>query len=200
MTRIFSQSTGTEELLDEVETVLISDINDALDQVYNRQEASDQARALRRNIPYFPIEYEYVPPDHFHTGNFPSISLEEVPLDSYPYIVLTIEGYTPNPESARDDHKNVYDDILVVHCLAQASLEEGSETVFRRSVRMGEAVYIALMSNTAMEKKLSASANPVRGQTSLPFTSNYKGRGDKWWFQSCGTQYSIKSYTSMWGV
>ena len=54
--RVFAQSTGVEELLDEVEAVLIRDINETLAYVYERREAADQARATRRGVNYVPIE------------------------------------------------------------------------------------------------------------------------------------------------
>jgi len=190
------QSTGVEETLDEIEGILIRDVNDALEQVYARREAADQERALRRNIPYVPIEFDPVPPEHFHTGNFPSVALNEVPKESYPYIVLTIEDYAPDPSDAMDDHKNIYRDALVVHCLAQASNEEGSEVVFRRSVRMSEAVFISLASERTLQSRLFGLSNPVRGQQSIPWTALYEGHGEKWWFQASGTHYAMRSYTS----
>lgn len=195
MAGIISKSTGVEEVLDAVETVLIRDINDALDEVYQRQAPADIARAARREVEYVPIEYEYVPPDHFKAGNFPSLALDDVPRDAYPYIVLTTETYTPNAEGGLLDEVNVYNDAVVVHCLAASSEEEGSELAFRRSVRMGEAVFISLMSSE-LARRLDASNNPIRGQQSIPWRGQFEGHGDNWWFQSCGTFYSVKTYTT----
>lgn len=194
---VLSQSTGVEEALDEIEVVLIRDINPALDEVYSRRVQSDKDRAERRQIPYVAIEYEEVPPSHFHTGNFPSLVLEEVPKDAYPYVVLTIDDYTADPADAQNDHMNVYRDAVVVHCLAKASPQEGSEVVFRRAVRMGEAVFLALASDSSMQKRLGGLSNPLRGQPSIPWTYQDKGRGKDWWYQAVGTSYAIRTYTSM---
>ena len=197
MSRVFARSTGVEELLDEVEIVLMRNINPALAEVYERRELADRARAERREIPYVPIERDDIPVAHFHTGNFPSLVLEEVPKEAYPYVVITVEDYAPDAEDPRQDHMNVYREALSVHCLAQASPAEGSEVVFRRAVRMGEAVFLSLGSDAAMQSRLSGFSNPVRGQHSVPWTYNHKGRGKDWWFQAVGTSYAIKNYTSM---
>lgn len=197
MAIVHYRSTGVEELLDMVEAILIANINDALEEVYNRMVAADQARALRRQVDYVPLTYEEVPPAHFHTGNFPSLVLDEVPKDDYPYIVLTIEDYAPDAESPRNDHMNVYRKALAVHCLAKASVEEGHEVVFRRAIRMGEAVYITLASEPSMRSALAGIDNPTRGQHSIPWTHQHKGRGPDIWFQSVGTSYAIRSYTTM---
>jgi hypothetical protein len=197
MTVIAHQSTGIEELIDAVEAVLIPAINDALAEVYARREQADEARATRRGVEYVPLTYEEVPPDHFHSGNFPSLVLEEISPDDYPFIVLTIEDFVPDPEDISQDHLNVYRDALVVHCLAKASDEEGPEVVFRRAVRMGEAVFLTLASAPELRRALAQFSNPQRGQQSIPWTSQHKGRGANSWYQSVGMSYAIKSYTSI---
>jgi hypothetical protein len=197
VTVTYFQTTGLEELVDDVEEVLLRDINDALATVYERRALADEARALRRGVGYVPLTYDEVPSDHFHVGNFPRLSYEEVDYEAYPYIVLTVEDYVPDPEDATQDHRNVYRDALVVHCLAASSSEEGGEVVWRRAVRMGEAVFLALASDPMMQRRLSGVSNPVRGQHSIPWTHKRKGRGEVFWFQAVGTHYAIKNYTSM---
>lgn len=197
MSVIAYRSTGVEELLDVVETILIRDINDALDEVYARREEADIARATRRQQEYVPVSFEYVVPDHFHTGNFPSLVLEEIPPDDYPFIVLTIEDFVPDAEDIAQDHLSVYRDALVVHCLAKSTDEEGAEVVFRRAVRMGEAVFVTLASATELRRALAQFSNPTRGQHSIPWTSQHKGRGADSWYQSVGMSYAIKSYTTI---
>jgi hypothetical protein len=191
-----SKSTGVEELLDQVETVLIRDINPALAEVYARREQSDIDRAERRSLPYIPMEYDEVPADHFHIGNFPSLALDEVPHDSYPYVVLTVEDLVPDAENSFQDQRNIYRESLSVHCLAKSSFEEGVDIVFRRAVRMGEAVFISLMSERTLRSNL-ALPNPARGRYSIPWDDSAQGHGDTFWFQACGLSFAIKSYTSM---
>jgi hypothetical protein len=191
------RSTGVEELLDQIEIVLIDSINDALAEVYARRELSDIARAERRGVDYVALSYEQVPSDHFHIGNFPSLVLEEVPPDAYPYLVLTVEDFMPDAEDIRQDHINVYRDALVVHCLAKSSDEEGPEVVFRRAVRMGEAVFLALGTDPVVSRLLGTFSNPTRGQQSIPWTSQHKGRGNNSWYQAVGMSYAIKSYSTM---
>jgi hypothetical protein len=197
MPQIAFKSTGVEELLDEVETLLMRDLNDSLAYVYEQRELMDRARALRRGVAYEPIEYSEVPVSHYHVGNFPSMVLAEVPKEDYPYVVLTVEDWAPDAEDPRNDHMNVYRDQLSVHCLASATPAEGGEVVYRRALRMGEAVFLSLGSDPRMQKRLSGFSNPVRGQHSVPWTAQEKGRGDDYWFQSVGQSYAVKSFTSM---
>jgi len=197
MTLVNHQSTGVEELLDVIEEVLIDNINDALAEIYARRELSDIARADRRGLDYVALTYETVPADHFHIGNFPSLVLEEIPPDQYPYIVLTVEDFVPDAEDIRQDHINVYRDALIVHCLAKSNIEEGPEVVFRRAIRMGEAVFMTLGTDPVTSGMLSTFSNPTRGQHSIPWTSNHKGRGENSWYQAVGMSYAIKNYTTM---
>jgi hypothetical protein len=196
---VWQASTGTEELLDVVEEVLVRDINEALETVFARREEADIARATMRGVEYIPITYDQVPPNHFHTGNFPSLVLEEIPPDDYPYIVLTIEEYAPTPESNQMDHMNIYREALVVHCLAKADPDEvdPAELVFRRAIRMGEAVFLALASDMSLRSALSAFDNPVRGQHSIPWTAPHNGHGPDYWYQSVGTSYALRNRMSL---
>ena len=189
----YTNSTGVEELLDAVEEVLIRDINEALATVYGRSVDRDIARAERRGVEYVALTYDEVPPDHFHTGNFPSLVLEEIPYDAYPYIVLTIEDYAPSAEDLLMDQIDVYRENLVVHCLAKADPDEGSEIVFRRAIRMGEAVYLTLASEPSLRSALAAFSNPQRGQHSIPWTAPHKGRGEDYWYQAVGTTYALRT-------
>lgn len=198
MTLLVTKGVGVEEILDAVEIVLQNDMNDALTEIFERREPLDMARAERRGLldGYTPLTFDPVPADHYHQGNFPSFVLEEVPKDDYPYVVLTVEDFAPDPEDARHDHITVMRDALVIHTLAKAEPEEGSDAVFRRAVRMGEAVFLCLASDPQMAHMLSGISNPVRGQHSIPWTHQFKGRGKDHWFQSVGTTYAIKSYTT----
>src|SRR5262245_21295013 len=101
------QILGLEELLDAVESAIIRDINDALTVIYGRRAAADQARAALRGEEYVPIEFETVPPNHVHVGNFPSLVLEEVGPDAYPYVAVTTEDYSPDVEDPRLDQVSV---------------------------------------------------------------------------------------------
>lgn len=191
---IYTSSLGVEDFLDDVKTVVIRDINDALKAIYERRSELDKANAVKWGVEYVPLEYDEVDPANVFVANFPRKSLEEVEKETYPYIVLTVEDYAPDPEDSRNDQVNVYRDGLSVHCLAQASVDEGSEVVFRRAIRMAEAVYVVLMSDSVMKRRLSSVSNPQRGTPSVPFTHKFKGRGDDFWFQAYGTFYAVKTY------
>jgi hypothetical protein len=88
MSRILQHTLGAEEFMDVIEIALVNDLDEALSAVYEVQAPRDMARALRRGIEYVPITWDVVPPDHFHVGNFPRLTLEQVPPEIYPYIVL----------------------------------------------------------------------------------------------------------------
>jgi len=196
---------GTEEILAIVESAIIHDINDALVVVYERRVEGDMARAELRGEAYVPLEYEEVPPNHVYVGNFPSLALEEVGPDAYPYIAITVEDYTPEAEDIRQDHTSVYRSGFTVHCLAKSApqgdlnsvgIDAASDYVFRRAVRMGEAVFLVLHEDPAASRLISGTSNPTRGQQSLPWTYQHNGIGPNFWFQAVGTTYVIKSYTN----
>lgn len=187
---------GIEEMLDVFEIALIDNINEALVEVYSRRSVADQARADRRGYPYVEMTYDDVPPAHFYVGNFPRQVLDEVPPDLYPYIVLSIGETTPAPEDAAQDQRNVYRESLEVHSLAKATDEEGSEVVYRRAIRMAEAVFLVLASTPATAALLRGLSNPTRGQSSIPWKYQYKGRGKDHWFQAVGMNYAITTYTT----
>lgn len=191
------QSLGGEKLLDDIEIALISEINTALQHVYDALEEQDQARAIRRGIPYVEMEPVPIPPDHFHVGNFPRQVLEDVPGEMYPYIVLAVEDMLPDPENAAQDHVSVYRQALAVHSLASATEDEGSEIVYRRALRMGEAVHLVLSTNPMCIRLLKGMPNPTRGQSSIPWTYRTKGHGNsRNWYQAVGLSYAIKIYTT----
>lgn len=198
--QIFSQSLGTEELLDTVEATLQRDINDTLAAIYVRKAVADEARAARRGVTYAPLTVHEIPIENYHTGNFPSLALEEVPYEEYPYIVMTIEDYAPDAEDSRQDHLDVFRQSLAVHTLAYATEEEGAEVVFRRAVRMSEAVYWTFVNDPVMHRFLSGLSNPTRGQHSIPWTNQKKGRGANYWYQAVGTSYAIKTYTTQYDL
>ena len=138
---------GTEDILAIIESAIIRDINDALEVVYERRAAADQARADLRGEPYVPLEYEEVPPSHVYVGNFPSLVLEEVGPEAYPYIAVTVEDRFPRRQkTSRLDHMSVYRSGFTVHCLAKSepggeltgvNIDAASDIVFRRAVQNG---------------------------------------------------------------
>ena len=191
------QALGTEGMLDDIEIALQADINDALAAIYAYLAPRDEERALRRGVPYVELEPVDIPVDHFHVGNFPRMVLEEVPSEMYPYVVLAIEDAMPDAESGRLDHMNVFRQVLAVHSLASATEEEGSEIVYRRALRMGEAVHLVMANNPVCKRLLKGMPNPTRGQSSIPWTYRTNGRNqNRNWYQAVGLTYGIKIYTT----
>jgi hypothetical protein len=195
--QVIQSGLGIEEIMDAMALVLISDVNEALQTVYDRRALRDQELADAKGIEFEPIILEEIIPTHIHVGNFPKLVFDEVPPENYPYLALTLEDYSPDPEDASQDHMNVTRDAIVVHSLAKATESEGGEIVFRRAVRMAEAVFICLASNLRTQRLLSGLSNPTRGRASVPWKYQHQGHGKEHWFQAIGTQYAIKSYTSL---
>ena len=108
---------GTEEMLAAIESAIIRDMNAALATIYTRREAGDMARAELRGEEYIALTYEEIPPSHVYVGNFPSLVLEEVGPEAYPYVAVTIEDYLPDAENVRLDHVDVFRSGFTVHCL-----------------------------------------------------------------------------------
>lgn len=199
---------GTEDILDVLEMAIILNVNDALASVYAKRVVADQRRAEMRGEEYVPFTYEQVPTSHVFTGNFPSLVLEEVGPEAYPYIAITPEDFLPDTEDTTQDHRDVFRSGVTVHCLAKSEpqgdinntgVDYGSEIVFRRAVRMSEAVYLVMNSEPSTARLLAGASNPLRGQHSLPWTYQREGVGPNFWFQAVGTSFVIKSYTSNYG-
>jgi hypothetical protein len=188
---------GGELLLDDIEIALQGQINSALMHVYDSLALRDQARAFRRGVEYVPMVPVEIPPEHFHVGNFPRMVLEEVPSDMYPYVVLAIEDMVPDAESGSQDHVNVFRQGIAVHSLASSTDEEGSEIVYRRAMRMAEAVHLILSTDPMCKQLLKGIPNPTRGQSSIPWTYRTNGRNqNRNWYQAVGLTYAIKIYTT----
>jgi hypothetical protein len=197
MSRILQHTLGAEEFLDAIEIALVDNLNDALAAVYDMQAPRDEARAARRGQEYVPMTWEPVTPDHYHVGNFPRLTMEDVPPEMYPYVVLAVEDMVPDPESARQDHMSVFRQALAIHSLAAATPDEGSEIVYRRAIRMATAAHNVLSSTPTTAALLSGLTNPTRGQSSIPWTYRNKGRTDlKMWYQAVGLSYAVKAYTT----
>lgn len=195
-----SATIDAEAILDDIEIVLQSDLNEALAMVYAGLEDRDQARAERRGVEYVPLTYDEVPSDHFHVGNFPRQTLKDVPNEYYPYLVLAVEDMVPDAESANQDHMTVFRQALAVHSMAMASEDEGSEVVYRRALRMGVAVHTVLVSNPMTCRMLQGLVNPQRGQSSIPWTYRDGGHNERRaWYQAVWLSYAIKLYTSLYG-
>jgi hypothetical protein len=199
---------GTEDILDVIESAIILNVNDALISVYAKRVEADQQRAALRGEVYVPYEYEEVPANHVFTGNFPSAVLEEVGPEAYPYIAITPEDYIPDTEDAMQDHRDVYRSGITVHCLAKSEpqgdvndtgVDYAADIVFRRAVRMSEAVFLVFHTDSSVMRLIAGASNPMRGQHSLPWTYQHHGVGPNFWFQAVGTSYVIKSYTSNYG-
>lgn len=197
---VVTPSIDAESLLDDIEVALQSNLNDTLVVVYAGLADRDEERALRRGTEYVAMTYDDVPPDHYHVGNFPRQTLDDVPNELYPYIVLAIEDMVPDAESANQDHISVFRQALTVHSLAMATEDEGSEVVYRRALRMGVAVHTVLMNDPHTSRMLSGLVNPARNQASIPWTYREGGRNEKRaWYQAVGISYAIKLYTSRFG-
>ena len=188
---------GTEAMLDDIEIALSGEVNEALERVYDALALRDEARAFRRGVDYVPMAPVEIPPEHFHVGNFPRMVLEEVPGEMYPYIVLALEDNAPDSESGSQDHVQVFRQVLAVHSLAAATDEEGSECVYRRAIRMAEAVHLVMSTNPICKQLLRGLPNPARGQSSIPWTYRTNGRNaNRNWYQAVGLTYAIKIYTT----
>jgi hypothetical protein len=91
-----------------------------------------------------------------------------------PYVVLAIEDALPDSENARQDHVSVFRQALAVHSLASATEEEGSEIVYRRALRMGEAVHLVMSRNMTCKRLLRGNAEPDTGSILNPVDVPYE--------------------------
>jgi hypothetical protein len=187
---------GIEEVVDRVVMTLREKLNGQLEIQVSKWEPKDRARAQALGIDYVPITLEPVSPDGFHVGNVPSLVRDDLPLESYPYVAVTPEDASPDPEDARHDQRNVYQDLLTIHTIAKSSKSEGAEFAFRRAARMAEAVYAVVEHDPQLRRMIQGASNPMRVRISEPFVFSPEGIDDMdYYWQAAGSQYAVKTYT-----
>jgi hypothetical protein len=190
---------GIEELVDQVETVLSESLNDMIDQRNAYWVPLDQERAAMRGVAYEPIVVDAIADDAFHTFNIPSLVREEFnTLDNIPYVAIVPDDSAPDAEDARQDHRNVQQQLLSIHSIARTMTPaEDPELAGRRAVRIADAIYMTVLSDMRLSRKLKPLSNPVRVRVSEPFVFNVEGHGDEdYYWQAAGVQYAVKSYTT----
>lgn len=198
MSPVHLRGLGIEDLVDLVVVTLEDKLNARLESEAALRAPKDQERAERRNVDYVPIELEPVSPTAFHVGSLPSLVSDDLPLDDYPYVAVTFDDATPDPEDASEDHRNVYRDMLMVHSVAKASLRDGAEVCWRRAARMAESAHAVVMGDSSLAGMLRGASNPMRALMSEPFKfspSGIEGADHEWFWVSAGAMYVVKNYT-----
>lgn len=187
---------GIEDLVDLMSDTMEDKLNTALDRQFANREPKDQARADRRGVDYVPITLPHVDPTSFYVGSIPSLIRDDLPDSAYPYVAVTFDDATPDPENERQDHRNVYRETLMVHTIAKATLVEGPEFAFRRAARMAEAAYSVVMGDGQLKRLVQGVSNPMRALISEPFRVSLDGNdANDFYWQAAGTQWVAKSYT-----
>jgi hypothetical protein len=192
-----SRGLGIEDLVDLMVDTLEAKLNDQLAVIAAMRDPLDEARAARRGVPYVPITLDPIPPTGFHTGSVPSFIMgDDLEPGAYPYVAVTFDDESPDPEDARHDHLNVYRNILMIHTIAKATLAEGPEFAWRRAVRMSEAAYRVVQGDAQLKRVEKGASNPMRALISEPFRVSIDGIDDNdFLWQTAGAQYVAKNYT-----
>jgi hypothetical protein len=191
---------GVEEVVDDLEIVLTEQLNDAILVVSERLAARDEARAIRRGIPYVPLEVPTIPPANFHTGSIPAFVQQSDRAAQYPMVAIVPGRVAPAAESASMDQYDIFQDFVSVHAFALASPAEGgvenmTENAYRRAVRYAEAIYYVMRTDRKMRSLLSGLSNPMQALISEPwlFPEGEGEIGEDWCWQAAGTEYQIKN-------
>ena len=190
---------GTEELIDEVETVLRELLNQTITDRNAYWVPLDQQRAAMRGTDYVAIEVDPIADSAFYAFNIPSLVREEFnQLENIPYVAIVPDDSAPDAEDARQDQRNVRQQLLSIHTIARTMTPtEDPELAGRRAVRIADAVYMTVLSDPRLSRKLKPLSNPVRVRVSEPFPFNPEGHGDDdYYWQAAGVQYAVKNYTT----
>lgn len=187
---------GTEEVMDLCYIVLRETFNDALAYQQTRGDALDAARAAATGGPVPIVNLEPVPVDNFHVGSIPSFVQTEDRTVDYPMLVVAPGRTVPDPEDARMDHYNVYQNAVSIHCFARANPQEGVEIAYRRSERMAEAVHQIVHTDSRLRRKVAGISGPVMIDRSEPWYFPVEdGHGEDWCWRAVMHMYQIKNYS-----
>lgn len=186
---------GTEELCDDFEVALMATLDDTIPVVNALREERDQARALRRGIDYEPLVVEPVPPENYHTLSVPSFVEDGGKPSSYPLIAIVPGQFGQDPESARQDHFDVFSQYVTVHAFAKATPKEGPEVGGRRAIRLIECVYRIANTDQKLRRALRQHPNMTSGRFSEPwlFPASEDGIGEDWYWQAAYAEFQIKN-------
>lgn len=186
---------GLEELLDDLEIALMENMDDDVIVVNERLEERDQARAVRRGVPYLPVTMESIPRNHYHVPSIPSfVGTGDDRTERYPLVAITPGRFGQAPESARMDHYDVISSFVTVHTFAKAAPNEGDEMAGRRAMRYAAAVYRVVMTHPVLKRRFAGSAFNA-GQLSEPWLFPAgDGIGEDWYWQSAFTEFQINNH------
>lgn len=197
MSPVRSTGFAIEQIVWEIERILLASYDDARMVIDAAAVAMDQERADLRGVAYVPIVTEPVPAENIHPGQLPSFVREDDRLTNYPLIAIEPTRVAPDAEDARQDQQNVHLDFVTIHVGAKASPEEAEDVVYRRTVRMAEAIYWLVRNNPRLHHILKGVSNPMTGLLSEPWRyPAIDGHGDEWWFRVCGQEFQIKNYSA----
>lgn len=192
---------AVEQIAWEIERTLLESYDDARMAVDRAAVAMDQERADLRGVAYVPIVTEPVPAENIHVGYLPSFVREDDHVGNYPLVAIEPTRVGPDAEDARQDQQDVFLDMVTIHVGAKASPAEGEDVVYRRTVRMAEAVFYLVRTNTRLTRILRGMSNPMQGLLSEPWKYPAEdGHGEEWWFRVCGQEYQVKNYSPPEGV
>jgi len=196
---------GTEEVLDEVFNVMYLHFNDelAVQQDVGNQLDADRATLLGVGVPTVELEpVDSTPKDgfpygNFHIGSIPSFVQTEDRVANYPMLVVAPGRTIPDPENVMTDQYDVFQNGVSIHCFARASLEQGVEMVYRRVMRMAEAVH-NVVNSTSLRRIVAGTSGPILVDRSEPWRFPHEdGHGDDWYWMAVMHQYQVKNYSHM---
>jgi hypothetical protein len=189
---------GAEAMVDEVFLVFRERLNAAIASQQERYVGQDQRRAAIMGVPYKPLILEPIPVENFHAGSIPSFVTDDDREGNYPMCVVVPGRTVPDGEDASADQYDVFNNLVAIHVFARATMsnEEGFDLVYRRSMRMAEAVHQIVKTDRDLRKMFAGVSGPVLVERSDPWTfPSQDGHGDEWVWQAVMHQYQVKNYS-----
>jgi hypothetical protein len=197
---------GTESVINRIEIAVLSDYDDALIKIDQRQAAEDQARAAARDVPYEPTVTPGVSAENIHPGYLPSFIQTADEYRFYPLVSIVPDTISKHPENLRSDQQTVFNNMVTIHVMSRTdtdvpetdpiTAQVAQGIVERRVVRMAEAMRLLIRTNVGMRRLFGQDAEPEIQRIAEPWKFPVHDRGDKdYMFCAVGMEFQIKNYS-----
>lgn len=197
---------GTESTINRIEIAVLSDYDDALVKIDQRQAPEDEARALAREAEYEPITTPGVSAENIHPGALPSFIQTADEYRFYPLVAIVPDMVVKSAEDPRNDQLTVFQNSVTIHVMSRTDVDipatdavaaQLAQTlVERRVIRMAEAMRLVVRTNVGMRKLFGNDADPIRQLIAEPWKFPVQDRkGKDYMFCSVGMEFQIKNYS-----
>lgn len=191
MTTVSESLIGLEVVQRGAFLVLFEGLNNAITQMSNYFDTSDQELAAKTGREYVAVPVEQIDLGNFYEGHQPS--LINAPMEGFPNIAVMALRVTPNEDDAVLDQATAYRTIVFVEVLVRS--ENNEDETNKRIHRTVEAVNFCIQNNPT----LGGSVSGIEGAPTIDISEVFTRKeqtayGPEWYWQGARIEYSAAKY------